>query len=80
MWNTKCNELRLNKDSWVTVDLSIYPLVYGIHNTLHCICDNTHKRQTYNPSSGIETTIPASERPQTLALDNAAIGIGMIII
>jgi len=24
----------------MTVDISIYPLVYGIHYTLHCISDN----------------------------------------
>jgi hypothetical protein len=30
------------------------------------------------PSAGFEPTIPASERPQTLALDRAVTGIGLI--
>jgi hypothetical protein len=37
---------------------------------------NTHKRQTSMPSAGFEPVIPASERPQTHALDRAATGIG----
>jgi len=37
---------------------------------------NTHKRQTSMPPSGIETTIPGSERPQNPALDLAATGTG----
>jgi len=36
---------------------------------------NTHKRQTSMPTAGFESTIPASERPQTHAIDRAAIGI-----
>jgi hypothetical protein len=40
---------------------------------------NTHKRQISMPPAGFETTIPASERPQTHALDRAATGIGHII-
>ena len=35
---------------------------------------NTHKRQTSMPLTGIEPAIPASERPQTLALNTAATG------
>jgi len=39
--------------------------------------DNTqHNRQTSMALEGFEPTIPASERPQTYALDRAAIGIG----
>ena len=41
---------------------------------------NTHKRQTSRTSAGFEPTIPASERPQTYALDRTATGIGIIII
>jgi hypothetical protein len=38
--------------------------------------DNTPlKRQTSMPPTGIEPTIPASERPHTHALDRAATGI-----
>ena len=36
---------------------------------------NTHKRQTSMPPAGFKPTIPASERPQTHALDRAATGI-----
>jgi hypothetical protein len=38
---------------------------------------NTHKRQTFLPPAGFEPTIPASERPQTHALDGAATGIAV---
>ena len=38
--------------------------------------DNTHNRQTSMPPVGFEPTIPASERPQTHALDRAATGTG----
>jgi hypothetical protein len=43
---------------------------------LYLTTHNTHKRQTSMPSAGFEPTIPASERPQTHALDRAATGIG----
>jgi hypothetical protein len=38
---------------------------------------NTRKRQTSMSSAGFESTIPASERPQTHALDRAATGINV---
>jgi hypothetical protein len=37
---------------------------------------NTHKRPTFILPAEFEPTIPASERPQTSALDRKAIGIG----
>jgi hypothetical protein len=37
---------------------------------------NTHKKQPYMPPLGFEPAIPATERPQTYALDSAATGIG----
>jgi hypothetical protein len=37
---------------------------------------NTHKRQASIPSAGLEPAIPATEWPQTHALDHAATGIG----
>jgi hypothetical protein len=43
---------------------------------LYLTTHNTHKRQTSMPPAGFEPTIPASERPQTHALDRAATGIG----
>jgi hypothetical protein len=44
---------------------------------LYLTTHNTHKRQTSMPPAGFEPTIPASERPQTQALDCAATGIGV---
>jgi len=35
---------------------------------------NTHKRQTFMPSVGLETAIPASEGPQIHALDERPLG------
>jgi hypothetical protein len=43
---------------------------------LYLTTHNTHKRQTSRPPAGFECTIPASERPQTHALDRTAIAIG----
>ena len=43
---------------------------------LYLTTHNTHKRQTSMPPAGFEPTIPASERPQTHALDRTATGIG----
>jgi len=39
---------------------------------LYLITHNTHNRLTSKPPAGYEPTIPASERPQTHALDRAA--------
>ena len=44
---------------------------------LYLAAHNTHKRQTSMPPAGLEPAIPASERPQTHALDGAATGIGV---
>jgi hypothetical protein len=40
------------------------------------ITHNTHKRETSMPSVGFERAIPASEWPQTHALDRETTGIG----
>jgi hypothetical protein len=39
----------------------------------------THNRQTTMTPGGFQPAIPASERPQTHALDRAATGIGIYI-
>jgi len=44
----------------------------GLYLTTH----NTQKRQTSMSQAGFESAIPASERPQTYALDRAPNGIG----
>jgi hypothetical protein len=41
---------------------------------------NNHKRQTSMPPAGFEPEIPASERPQTYALNRAATVIGTVLI
>jgi len=41
---------------------------------------NTHNRQTFMTPEGFEPAIPASERPQTHALDHAATGVGIGVI
>ena len=38
---------------------------------------NTHSRQTSMPSAEFEPAVPASDRPQTDALDHAATGTGL---
>ena len=40
--------------------------------------NDTHKRQTPMLPAGFERVIPASERPQTLALDRSAVGTGRV--
>jgi hypothetical protein len=47
------------------------------HTDLYLTTHNTQKRQTSMPPPGFKPTIPASERPQTHALDRAATGIGL---
>jgi hypothetical protein len=47
---------------------------------LYLTTHNTHKRQTSMPSARWKPTIPASERPQTHALDRAATGIGTCVL
>jgi len=43
--------------------------------------DNTqHSQETSMPPAGIEPAIPASERPQTHALDRAATGSQLILV
>jgi hypothetical protein len=42
---------------------------------LYLTTHNTHKRQTSMHPAGLEPTIPASELPQTHALERAVIGI-----
>ena len=43
---------------------------------LYLTINNTHKRQASMPPAGFEPAIPASEEPQTHALDRAATRIG----
>jgi hypothetical protein len=44
---------------------------------LYLTTHNTHNTQTTIPPAGFEPSIPASERPQTHALDRATIEIGV---
>jgi len=39
---------------------------------------NTHKRQASMSPAGFEPAIPASERPESHALDRAATGVGQV--
>jgi hypothetical protein len=50
-------------DEWSARRRDLYLTIY-----------NTHKRQTSMPLEGFDPTIPASERPQTHALDHAEWG------
>ena len=43
---------------------------------LHLTTHDNHNTQTSMPPARFETAIPASDRPQTLALDRSATGIG----
>ena len=43
---------------------------------LYLTTHNTHTRLTSMPQAGFEPAVPASEQPQTHALDRAATGIG----
>jgi hypothetical protein len=40
---------------------------------------NTHKRQIFMPPTGFEPATPASERPQTHALDSAVFAMPVLI-
>ena len=43
---------------------------------LYLTTHNTHKTQTFMLLAGLELSVPASERPQTLASDRSATAIG----
>jgi hypothetical protein len=45
---------------------------------LYVTTHNTHQRQISTPLAEFEPSIPASQRPQTHALDHAATGIGLL--
>ena len=55
---------------WTSVQPDAATATYTTHHT--------HKKQTSMPQAGFEASIPASERPQTHALDRAATGIGTV--
>ena len=46
---------------------------------LYLTTHNTHKRQASMTPAEFEPTIPASDRPQTLALERSVTGIGIIV-
>ena len=46
---------------------------------LYLTTHSTYKRQTSMPPVGFKPTIPASERPQTNALESVANGIGTVV-
>jgi hypothetical protein len=67
-WSPNCRNITIGRtplDEWSARSSDLY---------LH----NTHKRQTSMPPAGFEAAIPASERPQTHALDRAATRIGTV--
>ena len=47
---------------------------------LNLAAHNIYNRQLSMPSAGFEPVIPASERPQTQALDRAIIGLGRLFL
>jgi hypothetical protein len=51
-----------------------------VAETSTCTSHNTHRRQTFLPPAGLETAIPASDRPQTHVLESSATGIGHVRI
>jgi hypothetical protein len=62
-WHTTVGRSHLDK--WSTRSRNFYMTI-----------NNAHKRQTSRPPAGFESAIPASDRPQTLALDRSDTGIG----
>jgi hypothetical protein len=46
--------------------------------TINLTKNNIHKRQTSMPQAGFESTVPASEPPQTRAVDGVATGIDVV--
>ena len=48
-----------------------------MQSPLYLSTHNIHERQTAMPPVGFELVVPASERRQTYAVDDAAIGIAM---
>jgi hypothetical protein len=65
-WRTTL--VRTSLDEWSARRRDLYLTTY-----------DTRNGQTSMPPAGLEPTIPASERPQTYALDRAATEIGVVI-
>ena len=61
----RCTVGRTSLDEWS-----------ALHRDLYLTTHNTHNRHTSMLPAGFEPAIPASEWPQTHALDRAATGIG----
>ena len=51
----------------------------GSHWDLYLKTHNNHKRETTKLPERFEPAIPTSEKPQTYALDRAAVGIGLFL-
>ena len=68
----------LDHTQWHTHTIGRNPLDEGSASCrdLYLATHNTHERATSMPPAGFQPSIPASERPQTLALDRAPTGIG----
>jgi hypothetical protein len=54
------------------------PFCPACHSMFHAIVHTSNTKQTSMPPVGFEPTIPASERPQTHALDRTATGIDSV--
>jgi len=60
-----------------TITYPIGLLWMGDRSVAETSTHNTYRRQTSMPPAGFEHAIPASELPQTHALDRVATGIGL---
>jgi hypothetical protein len=65
--------IKLGHTTLGTTPLDVWP---SRRRELYLKTHNIHNRQASTPAAVFEPTIPASERPQTRALDRAATGIG----
>jgi len=68
---------------YVCIGLKTHHILYSpsaCHRDLYLTTHNTHNRQTSMSSVEFEPTVPASERPQTLALDRPATAIGTALL
>jgi hypothetical protein len=75
-WHPNCRGFTITLNGHTTLGRTLLdewsaPRIY-LYQTTH----NTHKRQVSMPSAGLQPELPASERPQTYALERAAPGIG----
>ena len=75
-WHPNCRDFTITFNGHTTLGRTLLDEWSAPRIDLYLTTHNTHKRQASMPPAGLQPELPASERPQTQALERAATGIG----